>query len=204
MLSEQFAYIAIVTSLLGASLYIKGIFSGKTKPNFVTWFMWMLAPFIGAFLQIQAGATFVSTLPVFMAGFVPLLVLVGALIKRNAYFKITLFDIFCGIFSLIALILWILTRDTVISVIFAILADGFAAIPTLIKSWKFPETEKGLTYLPGVINNTIGLFITKNWIFSIYSLYIYFILMNLALVVIILRKKILNMLYFKNDQQNEK
>jgi len=190
MLPEQFAYIAIITSLLGASWYIKGIFSGETKPNFVTWFMWMLAPFIGAFLQVQAGSPLVSTLPVFMAGFVPLLVLVGATLKGNAYFKITFFDIACGVFSFFALILWIITRNTVLSVVFAILADGLAAVPTLVKSWKFPETEKGLTYLPGVINNTIGLLIIKNWIFSIYSLNVYFILVNLALIIFIYHKKL--------------
>lgn len=191
MLPEQFGYVAIVTSSLGAAWYIKGIFSGKTKPNFVTWFMWMLAPFIATFLYIKAGGSFIASLPVFMAGFVPLLVLIGATVKGNAYFKITFFDIACGIFSFLALIFWVLTRNTALSVVFAILADGLAAVPTLIKSWNFPETEKGLTYLPGVINNTIGLLIIKNWIFSIYSLNIYFILMNLALVFIIYRKTFL-------------
>ncbi|MFA6520237.1 MAG: hypothetical protein WCT44_01365 [Candidatus Paceibacterota bacterium] len=200
MISEQFAYIAIFTSLLGASLYIKDIFFGKTRPNFVSWFMWMLAPFIGAFLQVKAGAGFVASLPVFMAGFVPFLVLIGALIKRNAYWEITFFDVACGIFSMLALFLWILTKNTTLSVIFAILADGLAVIPTLVKSWHFPETETGMTYLPGVINNIIGLLIIQNWIFSIYSLYIYFIIANLAIMICIYRKKIINMLHFNYEK----
>ena len=193
MLPEQFAYIAIVTSLAGSILYIKDIFLGKTKPNFVSWFMWMLAPFIGAFLQVQAGASFISTLPVFMAGFCPLIVLVATLIRRNTYWKVTVFDIACGLFSFLALILWILTRNTALSVVFAILADGLAAVPTIVKSWRFPETETGLTYLPGIINNTIGLLIIKNWIFSIYSLNIYFILVNLVIFVFIYRKRFLKL-----------
>ena len=156
----------------------------------VTWFMWMLAPFIGSFLQFQAGASFISTLPVFMAGFCPFLILIAALLKKNTYWKITFFDIVCGMFSFLAMVLWVLTRNTALSVVFVILADVLAAVPTIIKCWKFPDTETGLTYLPGVINSIIGLLIIKNWIFSIYSLNIYFIIVNLAILILIFRKKI--------------
>ena len=190
MIPEQFAYVAIITSTLGSFLYIKDIFLGTTRPNFVTWFMWMLAPFIGSFLQFQAGASFISTLPVFMAGFCPFLILIAALLKKNTYWKITFFDIVCGMFSFLAMVLWVLTRNTALSVVFVILADVLAAVPTIIKCWKFPDTETGLTYLPGVINSIIGLLIIKNWIFSIYSLNIYFIIVNLAILILIFRKKI--------------
>lgn len=181
--------------------YVRDIFIGKTKPNLVTWFFWALAPLIGTFLQIKAGAG-LSVLPVFLAGFFPLLVFIIALVKQNAYWKITFFDILCGIFSLIALIFWILTRRTDISIIFAILSDGLAAIPTLVKSWKFPETETSTGYVAGIFNNILGLLVIKNWIFSIYSFNIYFIVINVMLVFCIYRKKILNMLYFRNDKQN--
>lgn len=189
MLPEQLGYLAILTGIIGASFYIKDIFGGTTKPNLVTWFMWTLAPFVGVFLQLKAGVG-LSVLPVFMAGFVPLMVLLAALIKGNAYWKITTFDIACGVFSFIALILWILTRNTAISILFAILADGLAAIPTLIKSWKFPETETAAGYMPGVFNNILGLLIIKSWTFSIYSFSIYFVLLNLTLILFIYRKKI--------------
>src|SRR3989338_1897854 len=146
MLPEQFGYLTILISLIGISFYIRDIFLGKTRPNFISWFFWMLAPFIGVFLQLKAGAG-LSVLPIFMAGFVCLLVLLAALIKRNAYWKTSIFDIFCGIFSLLALILWVATKNTNISIVFAMLADGSAALPTLVKAWKFPETETVLGYM---------------------------------------------------------
>ena len=189
MISEQFGYLTIIAGLLGISFYVIDIFRGKTKPNFISWFFWMLAPFIGTFLQLQAGAG-LSVLPVFMAGFTPLLVLVVAFIKSNAYWKLSFFDVACGVFSFLAMILWIFTRNTDISIVFAILADALAAVPTLVKSWKFPETETAAGYMPGVFNNIIGLLIIRNWTFSIYSFGIYFIVMNLTLVLFIYRKKI--------------
>ena len=148
---------------------------------------------VGVFLQFKAGAG-LSVLPVFLAGFTPVIIFLLALTRKNYYWKITLFDILCGIFSLIALIFYVLTRNTGISVAFAIASDGFAAIPTLIKSWKFPETETAVGYLPGIFNNILGLLVIKKWIFSIYSFGIYFILLNSILVIFISRKKIMDLL----------
>ncbi len=185
-----FLVITLLTSIFGISFLIRDIMAGKTKPNLVTWFFWALAPLIGTFLQIKAGAG-LSVLPVFLAGFFPVIIFVVALLKRNAHWKITVLDILCGAFSFLALMLWILTSETDISILFAILADGLAAIPTLIKSWKFPKTETALGYMPGIINNALGLLFIKNWDFSMYSFGIYFIVLNSVLIIFITRKNLL-------------
>lgn len=189
MLPPQIIYITIVVSLVGTSFYIRDILRGKTKPNFVSWFFWMLAPFVGVFLQLKAGAG-LSALPIFMAGFIPFLVLVVSLIKGNAYWKITFFDVACGIFAFIALILWILTKNTDLSIVFAILADALASVPTLVKSYKFPETETSSVYIAGVFNNLLGLLIIKEWDFSVYSFGIWLVLLNIVLVFFIRRKRV--------------
>lgn len=189
MLPREIVYLSILISIPGCFFLVRDILRGKTKPNLVSWFFWTLAPFVGVFLQLEAGAG-LSALPVFLAGFVPLIIFLVAISNENSYWKIKTFDIFCGIFSLIALILWILTHKSDISIFFAILSDGLAAVPTLIKSWKFPETETAVGYIPGILNNILGLLIIKNWDFSIYSFGIYFILLNTTLVLFIWRKNI--------------
>jgi hypothetical protein len=189
MLPEQIIYITILTSIAGYFYYLKDIFVGQTRPNLVSWFLWMLAPFIGVFFQIKAGAG-LSALPVFMAGFGPLVIIIISILNKNAYWKITMFDIYCGIFAFLALLLYILTKNLGISILFAILSDGLAAIPTLIKSWKFPETETALVYWVGIFNNALGLLIIKNWTFPIYSFSIYLVLINLMIVLSIYRKNL--------------
>jgi len=189
MLPEQIVYLSILISIPGLFFIIKDILKGKTRPNLVTWFFWTLAPLVGTFLQHKAGAG-LSMLPVFLAGFFPLIVFIVALTKRDYYWKITIFDISCGVFAFISLILWILTHNPAISLLFAILSDGFAAIPTLVKAWKFPETETAAGYVPGVLNNILGLLVIKNWNFSIYSFGIYFIILNTTLIAFIWRDKI--------------
>jgi hypothetical protein len=189
MLPESIIYIGVIASLIGVIWYLKSIIHGQVKPNLVSWFIWTLAPFLAVFFQIKAGAG-LSILPVFMAGFGPLLVVVFSFFRKDAYWKLNTFDIICGAFSLVALILYIFTHNLGISIFFAILSDGLAAIPTIVKSWKFPETESSVAYTTGMFSNILALLIIKNWIFTIYSFSIYNIIINLALVSCIYRKKI--------------
>jgi len=190
MLPENIIFIGVLLNIIGYYFYFKNMFFGQTKPNLISWFIWMLAPFLGVFFQLQAGARF-SVIPIFIAGFGPFLVLLVSILKKNGYWKITLLDMVCGALSIIALVLYIFTKNLAISVIFVMLSDGLAAVPTLVKSWHFPESETSSIYLTGILGQIIGLLIIKNWIFPIYSLGIYFVIINIAIVFCIYRKKIL-------------
>ncbi|MFZ3011756.1 MAG: hypothetical protein WA060_02050 [Minisyncoccia bacterium] len=203
MFPEQIIFVGVLINLVGLIWYIKNIISGSTKPNLISWFIWSLAPFIGVFFQIKAGAGF-STLPIFMAGFTSLVVITISVLKKNGYWEINIFDVVCGIISLFALILYVFTHNLSVSILFAIISDALAYIPTIRKSWSFPETETGLMYITGIVSNLIGLLTINTWTFPIYSFGVYIILFNAMVVFSIYRKKILNMLYFRNDKQNEK
>lgn len=189
MLPEQIIYFAVTLNLIGHLLYIGSIVKGHAKPNLVSWFFWMLAPFVGVFLQLRAGAGW-SMMGVFMAGFAPLLVVIFSLVKGNVFWKIQTLDIVCGLFSVVALIIYVATNNLAISIFFAIVSDFLAYIPTYIKTWKNPETETGSVYLGGIINNFISLLIIKNWVFAIYSFPIYLILANIVEISLIYRKRI--------------
>lgn len=189
MLPENIIFVGVLVTFVGYFFYFKDIFFGQTRPNLVSWIFWMLAPFLGFFFEIKAGAG-LSALPIFIAGFGPLVVIVVSLFRKNSIWKITRLDIVCGILALLALLFYVLIHNLAISIIFAMLSDALATIPTLIKSWKSPETETTGPYLSGFFNNILGLLIIKNWIFSIYAFNIYFILINIAIVFCIYRKKI--------------
>jgi hypothetical protein len=196
MLPENIIYIGVVLNIIAIIWYIRNIFYSGIKPNLISWFIWGLAPLVGVFLQLKAGAG-LSVLPVFMAGFGPLIIFIVCLFKKERYWKITKFDLFCGFFAILALIIYILTNNLGISIIFAILSDGLACIPTILKSWKFPETETGVVFFSGLIGNILALLIIKNWIFSIYSFSVYLILANLIILFSIYGKRIFRFLKFK-------
>ena len=189
MLPSYIIYLSLPVNFFAYFSYIKSIFYGQTKPNLVSWFIWMLAPFLATFFQIKAGAG-LSALPVFLAGFGPFVIILISIFNKNSYWKLGILDFICGVLALISLLLYVSTQNLSISILFAILSDGLAAVPTLIKTWKFPETETAGPYFAGLFGNVLGLLIIKNWIFTIYSFGIYNIAINIALMFPIYRKKI--------------
>lgn len=197
MISEKIIYIGVFINLICSLWYIRNIFYKNTKPNLVSFSIWAIAPFIGVYLQLKAGAG-LSILGTFMAGLGPLLIVIFTLIKRNALWKLNRFDLVCGFFSILALMIYIVTNKLGISILFAIVSDGLAAFPTIRKSLKFPETETSLVYLGGIINNVLALLIVTNWVFSIYAFSIYLITINTIIVFSIYNKKILKLLNFRN------
>jgi hypothetical protein len=189
MIPEQFVFVGVALNLIGQFFYMKSVIKGHAKPNLVSWGLWMFAPFIGFFFALKAGAG-LSALPIFMAGFGPLAVVTTALLTKNGIWKISLFDILCGLFSAIALVLYVLTHNLGISILFAILSDFLAFIPTFIKSWKHPESESSSGYSWCIASNIIGLLTLKQWHFATYSFGLYFVLANTAEMIILYRKKI--------------
>ncbi len=182
MIPEYFAYLSILFGIIGSFFYIKDIFLGKVKPNRVSWFLWMIAPFIGVYISYKSGVDILLLLSTFMAGFIPFLILLASLFKKKSYWKITTFDILLGLLSLLAIIIWITTKNGFLALIFAILADLFAGIPTILKSWKYSETENTAPYLFGILNQIITFLIITNFSFLNYGFPLYLILMNIIIV----------------------
>ena len=178
-----------IVSLFGSLYYIKETLKGNTKPNKVTWFLWSLAPLIATAAALADGVR-LSVLPVFMSGFCPLLVFLFSFVNKNSYWKLEKFDYVCGTFSLLALILWGITKEPIVAIIFAIFSDGFACVPTIVKAWKFPETETGTPFITGLFSVFTGFFAIKIWNFSSLAFPVYLVMANLILIFSVYRKRL--------------
>jgi len=182
MIPEYFAYFSIFFCIIGSYYYIKDTIHGKTRPNRVTWIFWSLAPLVAVYVGYKSGISLPLLASTFTAGFSPLLIVVASFFNKNSYWRITKFDILCGALSFIAIIIWVVTKNGIISLIFAILADLFAGIPTIIKSWKHSETETAGPYTLGILSQTITLLVIPNLSFQNYAFPLYIILANTIIV----------------------
>jgi len=182
--------ISSIMSVAGSAIYIRDTVKGKTRPNRITWFLWALAPLIGTGAAITAHADLWATVRVFLAGFMPLIVLIASFFNKLSYWKLNKFDIFCGACSLIALVFWLIIDVPRIAILFAALADGFAALPTIIKGWKYPETESGLTFFIGFIGVLIILPSIPVWNIENSAFQIYLLIANFLLFSSIYHKRI--------------
>lgn len=185
---QYLVFLGGTVNILGTIHYIKETLRGRTQPNRVSYLMWSIAPMIAMTAALAHGVRW-AALPIFFAGLPPLVVFIASFVNPNAYWKLTLFDYLCGFFSLLALILWGITKEPIVAIIFAIVSDGFAGLATLVKAWNRPESESGITYLGSLFNGLTGFFAVKSWILAEYAFPIYIVISNSLLCFAIYRKK---------------
>ena len=103
MIDAHFAILAAVITVAGNAVYAVDTVRGNTQPNRVSWMLWTLAPLIAFAAEVSQGVGLQSLLT-FAIGFGPLLVVCASFLDPKAYARVTLFDVLCGVLSLIALV----------------------------------------------------------------------------------------------------
>jgi hypothetical protein len=91
------------------------------------------------------------------------------------------FDILCGLISLAALLLLIITGNGLLSLILSMVADFSAGLPTIIKAYTHPESESIMPYALAAFSAIITLLTVKHWAFAVYSFSAYILLTNLLI-----------------------
>jgi hypothetical protein len=112
--------------------------------------------------QIDQGVGLQSIFT-FSGGFGPLLVLIASFVNPNAYWRLTSFDLVCGLMSLAAIVLWAITGKGLVALVLSVVADFFAAVPTIKKSYQVPASESGYPFLLGVGAALITVLTIKEW-----------------------------------------
>lgn len=187
MLNPNFVIVGVFLQSLGGISYLVDTIKGKVQPNRVSWFLWAVAPLIAFTAQIQQGVG-IQSLATFIVGFIPLVIFIASFVNKEAEWKITRLDMICGLLSVGGLILWYITKVGNVAILFAILADGLAAIPTIVKSYYYPETENASVYLFGIINAGIAILAAQNLRFESLGFPIYLFLVTIVISFLIKSK----------------
>lgn len=172
MINENFIYVGLFISAIGGLYYLLQTIQGKVQPNRVTWLLWGLGPLIAFAAQYQQGVGVQSLLTLVLA-VDPLLVFFGTFVNKKAYWKLNKIDFLFGGLAIVGLVLWQITGVGNIAILFSILADAFAAIPTIIKSFHHPESENAFAYYTAAIGAGITLLTINEWNFATYAFSVY-------------------------------
>jgi hypothetical protein len=140
MLNQNFVIIGTIIGAIGSLAYLIDTVKGKVKPNRVSFLLWSIVPFIAFAAQIKQGVG-LESLMTFSTGFLPLTTFIASFVNKKAEWKVTRYDLICGFLSIVGLILWMITKVGNVAIFFSIVADGFAAVPTIVKAYKYPDTE---------------------------------------------------------------
>jgi hypothetical protein len=177
MLDSNFVIVGTLIGAAGSVAYLRDTLKGKIKPNRVSFLLWSIAPLIAFFAQIEQGVG-LEALMTFSTGFLPLIVFIASFVNKQAEWKLTRFDVVCGVFSLVGLVLWLITKVGNVAIFFSIVADGLAAIPTLVKAYKYPDTEIAWPWIATVLGVILTLLTLSTLTFANSGFILYILLVN--------------------------
>lgn len=177
MISQNFIIIGTIIGAAGSIAYLIDTVKGKVKPNRVSFLLWSIAPFIAFAAQIKQGVG-LESLMTFSTGFLPLMVFIGSFVNKKAEWRITRFDLICGFLSILGLVLWLITKVGNVAIFFSIMADGLAAVPTIVKSFKYPDTELAWPWIATTFGIVLTLLTIKDWSFANSGFIIYILIVD--------------------------
>jgi len=184
MINSNFVLLGALINVLGGFSYIKDTLLGKIQPNRVSWGLWAVNVAIAFSAEVTQGVGIIS-LATFMTGFIPLLIFLATFVNKKAYWKLTKFDGFCAILSVFGLVLWYFTKVGNLAILFSIFADFAAGIPTLVKSYKYPESENWIEFLSSFISVAIALLTIKIWKFAYFAFPLYILIFDFIAIMFV-------------------
>ncbi len=184
MLHQNFIIIGTVIGTIGSIAYLIDTVKGKVRPNRVSFLLWSIVPFIAFAAQLDQGIGLESMMT-FSTGFLPLLVFIATFFNKRSVWEITTFDLVCGALSVLGLILWLVTSVGNIAIAFSIAADAFAAVPTLVKSYRYPDTEIAWPWLATSVGVVLTLLTLQELTFANSGFIIYILLVNTVIFALV-------------------
>ncbi len=147
--------ISVVIAFLSYSFYFRDIFNHKTKPHAFSWFIWGILMSISFFAQVTSKGGPGS----WVVGFTALICFLISLIALKKGLKnIRLLDWVGLTGAFIALFLWFIVKDPVLSVILVTITYSLGFLPTFRKSFNKPQDETLITFILNGLKFLISLF----------------------------------------------
>lgn len=101
----------------------------------------------------------------------------------NTLDKVVLFLTF------LSLILWKTTSNPLLGLVMSVITDFIGFVPTIAKTWKYPETEEWKFYMSDVISSSFSLLSLKSYTLATTTFPAYILFINAFGVILILGRR---------------
>ncbi len=176
-------YIAGGLALLQTIPYVISILRGHTKPERATFAIWSLVNILIVSSYIASGAR--ETIWVGVAYmFASITIFLLSFKYGMGGFK--KFDIFCLLLAAVGVVGWLTTSNPVVALYLYIGIKTLGLMPTILKAYRYPNTENILAWTLSAFASTLNLFAISVWIPQIMAFPIYSFLGDSSLMIILL------------------
>ncbi len=157
---EIAGWVAGSLSLAAFVPYVIAILRREMTPNRATWLIWTV---VGAMIVRSYdanGATHTMWLAIsYVVG--PFIVFILSI--KHGEGGWTRLDIACLLTAGASAVVWLLSGSAFLALVMLIVADAMGATPTIIKSYKRPESEDRTAWTIGFSATVVNLFAIENW-----------------------------------------
>ena len=183
--------VATLLVFIGYVPYLRDVVKRKTKPHLYSWFIWTFVTFIAFALQVTHGAGSASLVTLAAALMCATVITLGIIYKSRV--EIVKTDTIFLILAFIALGLWVIAKQPILSAILTTLVDLLGFAPTIRKTWNKPYTETLAFYYLNSFRFGLAVLALQNYsvVTTLYP--VAWLIANglFALMLIIRRKKLL-------------
>lgn len=185
-MKDALGIVAALLAVIGNVPYIRDVIRGRVQPHAYTWLVWTLVTGITFSGQVAKGAG-IGALPTAISELFTVAIFLLSL--KYGFRNPSRSDrVFLGV-ALLGLVPWVLMRDPTWSVAIAVGIDLVAFVPTLRKTWRMPESEKGILYGMNVARHALALLALRSYNVATTLHSIAMIVTNAMMTAFILRKR---------------
>jgi hypothetical protein len=161
--------------------YVINIIKGTTKPERMSWFLWLVLGIISLISQISLGATYSLVLSCVLTAGSLVIFLLSIKYGKGGFIT---HDVWALLFSIIGLTIWLLTDIPLISLMINIVIGSVGTLLTIQKTIEYPGSETAITWLLASIAGIASLLSIGNLRFGLIAYPIYIIATNFAVYVV--------------------
>lgn len=186
MIKQILIFTSSVLALVSPIVYARAVLRGEAKPHRTTRLVLLIITSLATASLIASG----NRVAIYLAGvstFQSIIVFILSIKYGMGGWEKS--DIGCLVIAMTGIFFWQITKDPKIGLYFSILADFVGMIPTIIKTYKNPETEIWLFFGMDSLAGFLNILAIKNWTVSEVIFPVYIMMINLVMVILITRGK---------------
>jgi hypothetical protein len=181
-----FGILSSLAVVAGSIPYLRDIHFKKVRPHLLSWLGWGFVTALGACAMLASGSTWTVAI-LFSNTLLCLLIVLYSVMRRVGVWSTGWYDFaFFGI-GLLGLILWQVLDLPIVALICSIVADFAFGLPTIIKTYKEPESETPYVWLFAVISAVFSIAAIEKFVFTdaAFPIYLLFFDSTVLLFVVI-------------------
>ena len=179
-----FGISSVVFTFLGLVPYFFDIKKKEIHPHNLSWLGWAFITFIGGVAMLSDGSIW-SALILFANTLSCIIVVIFSLYQKIGIWSSSKYDILFFGLGILGVVLWQSFDMPIIAIVCAVVADLSFGIPTIIKTYKNPKSEKYLAWFFASMAGLLSLFAVSDLALSGFLYPLYLFLFDTTILIII-------------------